>query len=171
MNILVIGGTGMLREAVLEIASDGNNSITLLSRNSYEVHWPDNVKTLYMDWLDDASILDVYSILSKKIKFDMMISWIHNNGLKCLPILEDCIKAKSKTIRILGSSYGDPRLLLKNDSHIRDDLERQYVILGCVKNNKNFQRWLTNTEISNGVLEAYKNNKSVHLIGELLSQN
>lgn len=62
----------------------------------------------------------------------------------------------SRSIRVHGSDSKGPKQIANRNPGSRQDINRQTVILDWV-NEPAGRRWLSNTEISGGVIEAVRN--------------
>lgn len=167
MRILIIGGTGMLAKASRDIAKEGHELI-LLSRNPDKLAKALQAKSVALDWTRKSEVLACLACLQNEPKVDVLMTWIHNNGLWCLPLFENLLIPGGRSIRIHGSAAGDPAEGIKTDPVTsRGDIIRQHVVLGWVQETEG-RRWLSNDEISEGVFKAFKSTESrAMIIGQL----
>jgi hypothetical protein len=151
-HALVIGGTGMLAGAVREIAGRAE-ALTLIARAPERLAAETGAEPLAMDWADRVSVAAALAHLAGRPAPDLMISWIHRNGLWCLTEFEALLAPGARSIRVHGSATGDPAGGVSSDPAPPAGVRRQDVVLGWV-NEPGGRRWLTNAEICAGVLEA-----------------
>jgi hypothetical protein len=167
-RVLVIGGTGMLAGAVRHIARRGA-SVTLIARAPQALAREVGAHALPMDWADRASVTEALATLRSAERPDLMITWVHERGLWCLPAFEELLPAGARSIRVYGSAAGDPRNGIKTDPAPPQHVIRQDIVLGWV-NEAQGRRWLTEEEISGGVIAAYEDPaQRARIVGELTS--
>ena len=172
-HALIIGGTGMLRK-VTEYLSEKFETVSGICRNKFRLDSNlKNINPLILDYSD-------YELLSKRIdeavkqfgEIDLVVSWIHSTAPLAPKIIAEKINAYGKPFRffdILGSAYADPsKNKIERENNFRGSsfLIYRKIILGFVIENKN-SRWLTNNEISGGVIEAVKNDLEEKIIGRV----
>jgi hypothetical protein len=151
-HALVIGGTGMLARAVRRVAGEAQE-VTLIARAPERLAAETGARPLAMDWADRASVAAVLARLADRSAPDLMISWIHRNGLWCLTLFEALLAPGARSVRVHGSAAGDPAAGVRTDPAPPAGVRRQDVVLGWV-NEPAGRRWLTDEEICAGVLEA-----------------
>jgi hypothetical protein len=165
-RVLVIGGTGMLAGAVRHIARRGA-SVSLIARAPEALAAEVGAQAVPMDWTDRDSVAKALGAVRAHGSPGLMISWIHRPGLWCLPAFEALLLAGGRSIRVHGSAAGDPRSGIKTDPVAPSQVTRQDVVLGWV-NEAQGRRWLTDEEISGGVIAAYEDpGQRAHVVGEL----
>lgn len=164
---IIIGGTGMLAEASRAIATK-STAMILIARSPEKLAKDLKVPSISMDWNDAHSIEKALNALRQEAPADCLISWIHDTGLPCLPDFENFLKKEGRSIRVHGSAAGDPRDGIKTDPAAPKGVFRQNVVLGWVKEEGGQKRWLTNREISSGVIEAFSHpQQSAFIVGQL----
>lgn len=165
-RVLVIGGTGMLAGAVRHIARSAA-SLTLIARAPDRLAAEIGAHAVAMDWNDRASVAQALATVRGGGRAEVMISWIHSPGLWCLSAFEELLRAGARSIRVHGSAAGDPRRGIRTDPAPPPHVVRQDVVLGWV-NAAQGRRWLTDEEISRGVIEAYEDpGQTARIVGEL----
>lgn len=167
MRIIIIGGTGMLEKASRDIAKE-EHELILISRNPNKLARELDAKSLVLDWMRKSDVQACIGRLQSEPKAEILITWIHNIGLWCLPLFENLLIPGGRSLRIHGSAAGDPAEGIKTDpAPLRDDIVRQHVVLGWVQETDG-RRWLTNDEISEGVFKAFKSSDSrAMIIGQI----
>ena len=161
--VIIIGGTGMLSRASREVTSQVDD-VLLIARNPNKLAIEINARPLQLDWKVKSATEASIGILKSEPKADILISWIHDDGLWCLQQFEDLLVKGGRSIRVHGSAAGDPLEGVKIDPPPpRNDIQRQNIVLGWKEENSR-RRWLTDNEISEGVLTAFKNPKLTSMI-------
>lgn len=149
---VMIGGTGMLAEAARAIARRAER-LTLIARSPQDLAREIGVEALPMDWTRRESVREALAALRERDTPDLLVSWIHGSGLWCLPEFEALLASGARSLRVHGSAAGDPRHGIKTDPAPPAHVLRQDVVLGWVDEPRG-RRWLTDREISQGVLKA-----------------
>jgi hypothetical protein len=161
--VIIIGGTGMLSCASRKITSQVDD-VLLIARNPGKLAIDINARPLQLDWKVKPTTEASIGLLKSEPKADILISWIHDDGLWCLQQFEDLLVKGGRSIRVHGSAAGDPSEGVKTDPPpIRNDIQRQNIVLGWKEENGR-RRWLTDDEISEGVITAFKNPKLTSMI-------
>ncbi|WP_323703654.1 hypothetical protein [Mammaliicoccus sp. Dog046] len=160
MTTIIIGGSGMLLEATKAISKEVNQAI-LCSRDERKYHDilsnNSNARFLEFDFSKENDFKKLEDDINKnKIEVENIIIWIHSGYYKYFYSLLENIKT-SKTLSIYlcqGSSANplDEEIINKHNIHL--------IKLGF---NTMENRWLTHEEISNGLIEAFRNKKSMNI--------
>lgn len=173
-HALIIGGTGMLTKAT-EYLSENYDTVSVICRNGKRISSNlKNINPLILDYSD-------YKLLSKSLhtsveKFgdiDLVVSWIHSTAPLAPFIIAEKLNSYNASFRffdILGSAYASPaNNTIERENKLRENKNLLYrkIILGF-KIENNTSRWLTNDEISGGVIEAIKEDKEEIIIGTVL---
>jgi len=157
---------------VTEHLSQNFDTVSLICRSENKINSKlKNVNPLILDYT-------YYKLLSKNIqssveKFenvDLVVSWIHSSAPSAPFSIAEKLNSYNTSFRffdILGSAYADPSQN-NNGREIKltenKNLAYRRIILGF-KIEYNTSRWLTNEEISSGVIEAIKTDSKETLIG------
>ena len=162
---LIIGGTGMLREASFAIRNHYDH-MTVAARRPEELATALKAESLPIDWRNQPETeLKLGKLVPSSL--DLLVSWLHDDGLWCITPLESLLRPGGRSIRVHSSAVGDPAHGVKTDPPPRADIMRQDVVLGWIKE-KNGRRWLTNSEISQGVINAFENPaQRSHIVGQV----
>mgnify|MGYP002622797381 CR=1 FL=1 len=175
-HCLVIGGTGMLKDVSRKLGYY-YDTVSVIGRNKHRMyalsremeHLNGNLYPLLVDYTD-------YEKLSYQLKnsierygdIDLVVSWIHSTAGEAGRLIAEKINTAGEEFRffdVLGSSYADPS---KKDSLPEfvslDNIKYRRVVLGFIIENNN-SRWLTDEEISSGVMDAIKNDREYSIIG------
>ncbi|WP_375550567.1 hypothetical protein [Rhodophyticola porphyridii] len=151
-KVLVVGGTGILADASRWIAGHCNH-LTLLARRPEALAKELGATAVPIDW----SGPDATGRLSALPRdFDLAVSWLHDAAAFLARPIEDCLKPGGRSIRVHGSRSADPHTRAARDPDPRPDVARQVVILGWHPEPGDGQRWLSNAEISAGVVAAIR---------------
>ena len=153
-NIVIVGGTGMLAPATREIARYVQ-CLTLVARDPGSLADEIGARVLRMDWTKDEDVSKAISSLSSMPPVTLLISWVHERGMACLPRFESVLMEGGRSIRVHGSSVGDPSNGVQTDPSPPSGVLRQDVVLGWIAKENGARRWLTDDEISAGVLTAF----------------
>lgn len=175
-HTLVIGGTGMLREATIALAQR-SQLLTAVSHSRNALRElgqalsgsPCERRLLSLDWHQGA---DFVAALKRHAETagapSLAIAWLHDPALG--PVIANAVSlpgARCAFFQVLGSDAADPARApdtLHATLAPRGDLDYHQVILGFVKAESG-SRWLTNSEISAGVIEAVESRAPRHIVG------
>jgi hypothetical protein len=153
---LVIGGTGMLQDATQWLIERSRKTL-LVSRKASRFEANNaNVIAIDADWNDSSFLPKVRSGIEKAGSISDALFWIHDPEpvlTWLLPLLPG-----ARVVVVLGSMDVRPKLIeaAANVATVR---------LGSIAT-ADGRRWLTNAEISAGVIEALLSGKS-NIVGEL----
>jgi hypothetical protein len=163
-HILVVGGTGMLSGLVEALAGDGGR-LSLLSRHASRFV-RDGVVGHDVDYHDEAAFV---AALDAAGSVDLAVAWFHT--LKIAAVRRLAERTHGRLFQVLGSATGDPsrpdRLLTA--AAVADGLPNcalRQVILGF-QITAGRSRWLTDDEISGGVLEAVRSDAAFSVVGKV----
>jgi hypothetical protein len=151
-SVLVVGGTGMLAGATRALAPQARHML-LVARRPQALAAETGAEPLALDWAaPDAAAL----IARIPGGFDLAVIWLHDDAAGLARAFEDRLAPGARVIRVHGSRSMDPAVRAARDPDPRPGLQRQVVILGWHPHPAapEGQRWLTDAEISAGVLAA-----------------
>ncbi len=152
-NTLIVGGTGMLAEVSRFLALH-STTLTLAARHPENLARELGATAVTLDWADPEQAVLVVRDLPE---FDLIVSWLHDDGAWLAEHLEALLLPGGRSIRVHGAASRDATRLSKRNTGSRPDIMRQTVILGWV-NGPAGKRWLQNPEICAGITEAIKKN-------------
>lgn len=172
-HVCIIGGTGMLAE-VTKWYADNNYVVSVIARNEEKMNRmkgacsnPENIKAIHLDYRDSSKL---YELLKRNISeygpLLEMVVWLHSDGLNALPLIFGLLDEKSKVWQVIGSKANAESL--RKQYQPSKDIAYHFIQLGFIREN-NSQRWLTNTEIANGVIQSIVSGHAYNLIGETSS--
>jgi hypothetical protein len=156
-HALVVGGTGMLRGAVLGLARD--REVTVVARGARRLDAlraaSGSVHPARADWHDLPGLEAVLEgAVAARGPFSLAVAWIHADAPEA-PVAA-ARRVRGRFFQVLGSAAADPS---QPDPSRRarfdalPGLAYHEVILGFVVEGGR-SRWLTDAEISRGVLDA-----------------
>jgi hypothetical protein len=175
-HTLVIGGTGMLREATIELARR-SRLLTAVSHSRTALRdlgqalsgAPCERRLLSLDWHD---AVDFIASLKRHVEVagapSLAVAWLHEPALG--PAVANAISlpgVRCAFFQVFGSDAADPARgpnTLREALEPRGDLDYHEVILGF-RRMEGGSRWLTHAEISAGVLEAVRLREPSHTVG------
>lgn len=180
MHALVIGGTGILsdvsahllnRYKYVSVIARSESSFTTLLENAKSIQGILN--PLVTDYSDSKNSLD---LIKKSIEefgnVNLCISWVHgyaeNFRFEVAKLIAD--DSKPVFIDVLGSS--GMNLSEITESRLKvfsgiSGIEYRSVVLGKIHTSKNNWRWLTDFEISKGVIDALESQNKISIAGEI----
>jgi len=157
-HALVVGGTGMLRAAVVALARDREVSVVARPGRRVEalaLEVP-RVHAAPADWRDGAAFeaaLD--AAVAARGPFDLALAWIHSDAAPGAAIAA-ARRVRGRFLLVLGSASADPS---RPEASRRAEFEAlpgvsfHEVVLGFVVEGGR-SRWLADAEITRGVLDA-----------------
>ncbi|MBY0121658.1 short-chain dehydrogenase [Bacillus sp. S/N-304-OC-R1] len=171
-HALIVGGTGMLSNVSLWLLDNGYH-ISVIARNPIRmknlIEKTGSERKITPILVDYTNVSELQAKIKDTIKqngnIDIVVAWIHSSGDDALPIIvEEVSKDKNewKLFHVLGSSSNLEKI--KKKASAPNNCTYHQVQLGFVIEGVN-SRWLTNQEISNGIIEAIKKRKQVFTVG------
>lgn len=126
---------------------------------------------LKADYSDSAALTDkILSAINEYGEFETVISWIHSYAESAHELIAGIIGKGSTLCRyfhVKGSGSFNPAFINDNVEQTvlqYKNISYRKIILGFVRENHK-SRWLTNTEISNGVIDAVNYDKETFTVG------
>ncbi|RLL48268.1 short-chain dehydrogenase [Oceanobacillus piezotolerans] len=174
-HALVVGGTGMLKTTSLWLTQNGYH-VSIIARSQermerliMEANDPSLITPLYVDYTDTFTLEEKLRVcIEINGPISLVVAWIHSIGKKALfTIIEEVTKCDLHwdLYHILGSSANFSEM--KERANVPSQCTYHQIQLGFVINNGNQSRWLTDSEISNGVIQAMEDKKLIHTVGRL----
>jgi hypothetical protein len=169
-HILVVGGTGMLAGLVEALAGDGGR-LSLLSRRASRSAWPG----YDCDYCDKASFVHALdAAIAASGPIDLAVAWFHDLKIAAPRLLAERIGrpgAPGRLFQVLGSATGDPchPERLGRAAAVAEglpDCRLRQVVLGF-RVEAGRSRWLSDAEISAGVLEAVRQDRTCAVVGQV----
>ncbi len=161
-HILVVGGTGMLSGLCKALAGDGER-LSLLSRQA-SAHGGFDCD--YYDEASFAAALD--AAIARSGPITLAIAWFHSLKIAAPRML--AAQVRGRMFQVMGHAMGDPERpdRLATAAKVAEglpDCALRQVVLGF-KIEPGRSRWLTNEEISAGVLSAVQADLTYSVIGQ-----
>ena len=156
---LIVGGTGMLAETSRFLAEHSSH-LTIAARQPDALAKSLGATAVVLDWSAGQDAAAIIGILPE---FDLVVSWVHDDGIWLVEHLESKVKTGGRSIRVHGSRSGNPATMATRNPRLRSSISRQNVVLGWVKTPKG-RRWLRDGEISAGVINAVSNTSTLLVI-------
>lgn len=165
-HILVVGGTGMLSGLVEALAGDGGR-LSLLSRHASRVAGENGFDCDYYD--TEAFTAALGAAVERSGPIDLAVAWFHSLKVATPRLLAE--QVDGRLFQVLGSATADPAHpdRLARAASVAEGLPTcrlRQVVLGF-KLTQDGGRWLTNAEISQGVLEAIGADRALTIIGQV----
>jgi hypothetical protein len=169
-HTLVVGGTGMLAGLVEALAGDGGR-LSLLSRHASRFAGPPNVTGYDVDYYDEAAFT---AALDTTGPIDLAVAWLHRMDIPAARRLAEHVGTPNtlgRLFQVLGSATGDPGRpdRLASAAEVAADLSQcrlHQVVLGFEVDGVR-SRWLTDAEISAGVLAAVRDDRIYSVVGRV----
>lgn len=180
-RVLVIGGTGMLRPAVDELLDRGSTVLGVARRPGRGVGGDDRGSAagargdyfgVAGQWSEPAAFVDeLESILGGDTAIEAAIAWVHTPYRQTvLEQLGRVLTTDATVLQIWGSASQDPREVMAEDPAAAVPTGRswsmRHVYLGY-QPGPGTARWLTEAEISSGVLDAWDSGREHTVVGRL----
>lgn len=165
-HALIVGGTGMLAGLAEALAGDGGR-LSFLSRRASAFAGENGFDCDYHDDRQFTAALE--AAVARSGPIDLAVGWFHTLRIDAPRRLAE--RVDGRLFQVLGSAVADPdhphRLALGRQ--VAEGLPRcalRQVVLGF-KVEDGRSRWLTNEEISGGVLEAIRDDRLHTIIGQV----
>ena len=165
-HILVVGGTGMLSGLVEALAGDGGR-LSLLSRQASQARGGAGFDCDYHD--AEAFAGTLAAAIARSGPIDLAVAWFHTLKIAAPGLLAENVTGR--LFQVLGSAVADPAHpdRLARAASVAEglpDCRLRQVVLGF-KDEAGRSRWLTNSEISEGVLDAVRTDRALTFIGQV----
>lgn len=167
-HALVIGGSGMLSGTVGWLVKEGYH-VSVIGRTKgkmKKVLKYKNVSPLYLDYSDPKALKSaIKETIEENGTVDLVVAWIHSHAKHALHDAISIVTEYQKKVdlyHVVGSVTDLEKA--KNEIIVPKNSVYYQVQLGAVKTNHS-SRWLTNEEISKGVVEAVKNQHKTYIVG------
>lgn len=173
-HVLVVGGTGMLAGVSLWLLDNGYH-VSILARNAGRMKsliertgLKSCVTPILVDYHNEYELRKkVKATIKQNGDIDMVVAWIHSTAERALELIVKEVSAnenKWELFHILGSSSDADKI--KRKRPLADSYFYHQVQLGFIDEGSH-SRWLTNEEISKGVIEAVKKKEKLLTIGQI----
>jgi hypothetical protein len=160
---LVIGGTGMLKDVSVWLIQEGHH-VTVIGRQQNKmqklINEANDASKLTPKFVDYTNYNMFRSLLIESQQtngsFDCIIAWIHGSEKR---VWESLFQAVPNTKNMILYHIKGSSSYINNDrtkSYIPSNIIYREVKLGFILEDNNSSRWLTNSEIAQGIIEAIK---------------
>lgn len=168
-HALIIGGSGMLKEAAIWLATQYDD-VTVIGRSKKKMDFLidqcKNINPIYIDYHDTNQLKSRIEEQIRKLgDIDLIVAWVHSTAPDALSTIMNVVskqKSNWNLLHILGSR-SNLETIKKNIS-VPENCTYSQVQLGFVRENDQ-TRWLTNTEISSGVIKAISQKEAKYIVG------
>ncbi|MBN6204974.1 SDR family NAD(P)-dependent oxidoreductase [Ralstonia pickettii] len=173
-HALVIGGTGMLSGVSLWLLAQGYH-VSVIARNAdrmknliEQTNLKGNITPILVDYKRNEELQEkVQATIEQNGSIDMVVAWVHSTAPEALEIIAKEVSSSEKIwelFHVLGSST-DVNKIKKRVTMSEDCLYHQ-IRLGFVIED-NCSRWLTNKEISDGVIASIEERSKIRTVGQI----
>jgi len=174
VHALVVGGTGMLANTSLWLVSNGIH-VSVIGRNKARMESLLNatdsslMTPIFVDYSDIALLKkEIRSTIEQNGPIDLVIAWIHSYAERTLESIvseiSPCRNGTWKLFHVLGSSADLSEI--QENMHLPNSAQYYQVQLGFIIENGH-SRWLTNEEISQGVIDSIQHHRLINIVGTL----
>lgn len=171
-HALVVGGTGMLQNVSLWLLENGYH-VSVIARNPRRMEnlltktsRKRHVTPLLVDYANNHELQNkLKNTIQQNGSIDIVVAWIHSYAKEALSTITAEISRNQneyELFHVLGSAT--KLEAIKKKAAVPDNCLYYQVRLGFVLDGT-YSRWLTNQEISSGVIEAIQEKKDVFTIG------
>ena len=151
-HALVVGGTGMLAPATRALAARGH-AVTSIARRAADLG--PGVTPVPVDYRNDDELRAALARATEsRGPIELAVCWIHTDALQAPRIVAGALAPGSRLVQVFGTRVWPLADVLLHVAYRR-------VLLGSIGG-----RWLTNEEISAGVLDAVDADRPVMVVGE-----
>jgi hypothetical protein len=159
-HVLVVGGTGMLRGAT-EHLRELHEIVSVVARTRSVP----GTEALLLDWRDPGA-LEAALEASRRAhgSFEMALCWVHSSAPDAPRIVAEAVRPGT-LYQVFGSAAdsGNPvKRRWQRELSGLPGLDYRTILLG-----RRGARWLTDEEISRGVIEAVDSARRHHVVGEV----
>lgn len=164
-HAFIVGGSGMLAGFSRSLC-DCSDRVSVMARNQKRLRAVSgSIDCIACDYNDGVALAEILGQLEPP---DLVVAWIHGRAQKARRALADCVRAEGRFVQVLGSAHGDPahpeRLTEMAAAADGLPIDYQAVVLGFMLEGAK-SRWLTNDEISAGVLAAVRSAAPLAIVG------
>ncbi len=178
-HVLFVGGSGMLRAAALEFAKRGH-IVSVVARRQYRMdemaehaaNWPGSIHGIALDYRNTDTLTESLNRAIGAIgAIKLAVCWIHSTAHRAPFVVADVVgrgSAECRYFNILGSAAADPSLPdPEREAQFNEYPKLKYreIVLGFIEGEAGEPRWLTDEEISHGVLTAIDADEPRRIVG------
>ena len=168
-HALVIGGTGMLKQASVWLSENGYH-VSVIGRNPKKMQQlleqnPMQLTPVSVDYTNTKELAEqIRCMQQKNDPIELVVAWVHSTGPHVIPCILEMLPAIQPVefFHVNGSSSNLKDIKAK--TAVPKHVFYHQIQLGFKREN-GISRWLTHDEISQGVIEAVRSGKSESVIG------
>lgn len=144
----------MLARATRWIAARSDR-VTLMARRPEALARDLGAEACSLDWADPGAASAMAQLPGD---FDLAVIWLHDAAAHLARPAEDRLCPGGRVCRVHGARSADPKVRTAREPDPRPGLDRQVVILGWHPDpvGEDGKRWLSDAEISGGVIAALR---------------
>ncbi len=149
-HALVVGGTGMLAGVTTALAARGH-PVTVIARRPAAL----GVSQLALDYRDTTALeRGLENAVAERGPVELSVLWVHTDGPAAPAAVAEATAPGGRVVQVFGTRIWplDP---------VPVHVAYRQVLLGSIGG-----RWLTNAEISDGVLAAVDADEPVRVVGD-----
>ncbi|SFA85370.1 MULTISPECIES: short-chain dehydrogenase [unclassified Bacillus (in: firmicutes)] len=168
-HALVVGGTGMLADVVEWLAKNGY-FVSVIGRDARKMnqllHKNSRIKPILVNYRNEEDLQEKLDLaIQQDGAFDLIVAWVRSDAQRALEaiMVQNSGYLKEWKLRHVLNSGRDAADVRAN-LEIPELCHYSQVQLGFMIENES-SRWLTNEEISSGVIKAIQLNQPYHLVG------
>jgi hypothetical protein len=168
---LVVGGSGMLAGLSLRLL-DRCTRVSVLARNEARIRAiSPAIHPLVCDYSDESAVAGALAADARRHGApELLVAWVHPKAPALRRRLAGAVAPGGRLVQVLGSAHGDParpdRLEAMAEAAAGLPIAYQAIVLGFVVE-AGRSRWLTNDEISDGVLARLEKGVPLDHVGTL----
>lgn len=174
-HALVVGGTGMLAEATLRLAT-AHRQVSVLARGKARLEAlarrSGSIRQIACDYRDDRELsLAISDAIRLAGPVELAVCWIHEIAPRALGIVAREIAGRDRPacrlFHVVGSAHADPtaRAAAYPDPSVEaPGITYRQIVLGFVLEGAG-SRWLSDREISAGVSRAIESDLEFSVVG------
>lgn len=179
-HVLVVGGTGMLKKVALFLAAH-DNIVSVIARSKSDLEElkaeaetaNGKILPIQLDYRDQEALTkELEAAISAHGPINLAVNWMHADAIGSAQCIAEILNSTSPVCRyfqvlpsIDGDAASDHDYYNDPFSHFPKVLYRK-IILGFIVEG-GMSRWLTDAEISAGVIDALRNDRHDAVIGTL----
>ena len=179
-HALVVGGTGMLWDVSMYLA-EKYDMVSVIARNSYRLNslWEEasendlRINPLQLDYKDEEHVEQcIKDAIEQHGPIDLVVAWIHEEADEASATIADVLEKQGQPFKyfdiwgFIASSDNETETEREDDLQETKNLIYRKIVLGFVIEDDQ-SRWLTNEEISEGVIQAIEKDQPLHVVGSV----
>lgn len=173
-HALVVGGTGMLKDVSLWLLDQGYH-VSIIARNLERMKqlmertsMNNHITPVIVDYKNNEKLQkEIHTTIEQHGAIDLVVAWIHSDAPDALKLIAKEVATKRgewELFHVLGSSTDLEKI--KQSFMFTENCSYYQIRLGFVME-ENQSRWLTNKEISDGVIAALKHKNKIRTVGQI----